>query len=83
MLTNLWSSMRKVGETTDRVADLLLQGARGDVALDMVMSLALKAEGFRSLGRGEHDNAQELFASADRYRPAVMPEIVIAPDDRP
>lgn len=75
------SACLNLGRHTDRLADLMLQHARGDLAVDLVMSLALQAEALRALSRGDDNRAEELFASATHYRPVGPLKIVIAPEE--
>ncbi|MGQ0837975.1 hypothetical protein [Actinokineospora sp.] len=79
-MTTLWSMCEQIARSTDAVADRMLPHARGKGAVDWVMAWALRAEALRALGRGEGALADEHFAAAARYQPAVLPEIVIEPD---
>jgi LmbE family N-acetylglucosaminyl deacetylase len=71
----------KLGKALDNVADLMLPGANGQAAVDLLMWLALGAEAVRALGRGEGERARELFESATRSKPSVLPQIVIVPEE--
>lgn len=82
LLHGRWRRFRTIAESMDNVVDLLLPHARGEAATDAMTFSALGAEAFRAMARGEHERANELFKSAERYQDGLG-QIQIVVQDKP
>ncbi|SDD88278.1 hypothetical protein [Actinokineospora iranica] len=79
MLRTAWSVCRMVAEHSDRLADLTVETSGGEAGVGWAMSLALRAEAFRALARGDTSAYEDLTTRANHNQPPESPNTQVRP----